>query len=359
MRAIKKHASRGECLKVLVINKTNYICLGLSSDLTPPIIITGINDNRIRFLTSDRNYSDNNYFNSDRNVTATVPTTPSRTPTHTPNYVATSIPSPSVPPPPTLPPPPPPLTTNITPSVTPTRKPNPYPLLDSLGIDTDLDKNAITISNLMSELVTLHKKSNKKLEFTYRNGKPGLLVPIPNAKNFITYEKNKRREKWIQSIFDFINSEDLPTDSDDACCWMLKCIYKKRPKIFVQVAQDVGIHVINKMTDVEAAAMWVEANILYRAARVILRHLHAKFNFRVQVPFTQISLLSIPSLTPSFGHFEFKKKGEEMKVGEKVKYWTISPEEFIQTDFSRLLSCKKEYHNTTFKYKLSIWVLWC
>ena len=117
---------------------------------------------------------------------------------------------------------------------------------------------------------------------------------------------------------------------------MIKCMYKKSPHIFVKVAIEVGIPVAQKMTDVEAAAMWVEANISFRAARIILRHLHAKFNFRLQVPLNRLALLSdiAPTITPTFGEFQYKKKGEETKVAETVKYWTICPTEIIQTDFS-------------------------
>ena len=56
------------------------------------------------------------------------------------------------------------------------------------------------------------------------------LVLIPNTKNYSTYKKSERREKWIESIFEFINSEDLPTESNNACYWILKFIYKKCPK---------------------------------------------------------------------------------------------------------------------------------
>ena len=117
------------------------------------------------------------------------------TPTHTPT--------------PTAPPP----ASTITPSVMPTPKSNPYPLSRSLGIDTNLEENMPAISNLLSELVSLHKKYNKKLEFTHQNSKPGLLVPIPNVKNCTSYEKNERREEQIKSIFEFINSEEAPTES--------------------------------------------------------------------------------------------------------------------------------------------------
>ena len=108
------------------------------------------------------------------------------------------------------------------------------------------------------------------------------------------------------------------------------------------------------MTNVEETAMWVEANISYQAAWVILKHLNTKFNFSVQVPFNQIALLSdiSPSLHPTFGKFNFKKKGEEMKVGENIKDWTIALEQFLQTNFSRLLSCRKYYHHMTFQYNL-------
>lgn len=56
----------------------------------------------------------------------------------------------------------------------------PYPMLHSLGI-TNLETQMPAVSNLLSELVSIHKKAKQKLEFTYCNSKPGLLVPIPNA----------------------------------------------------------------------------------------------------------------------------------------------------------------------------------
>ena len=148
----------------------------------------------------------------------------------------------------------------------------------------------------------------------------------------------KQRERWIEQCFEFIDSTHTHTldSNNNTCYWMLKCLYKQYPKTFIAVARDVGIHVVNKMTNIEAAAMWVKANISYRSAQIILKHLHAKFKFRVQVPFNQIALLSdvIPALKPTFHQFNFKKNSEETKVGELVKYWTISPGQLIETDFS-------------------------
>ena len=219
-----------------------------------------------------------------------------------------------------------------------------------MGINTNVGENRTQLSQLLRKLTTLYKNSKEELSFTYLNSKPEFLVPIPNAKNFTTFEKNERREKWIESCFAFINSDNV----EKACYWMLKCIYKKYPQIFVKLARDVGIHIVNEMSSVEVAAMWVESNVSYWSARIILRHLYAKFNFQVQVPFSQISILSDTSsyLRPNFATFDFKKKGEEHKTGKKVQYWTIPPNQFIESNFSRLLLCHPEYHNVTFQYKL-------
>ena len=85
------------------------------------------------------------------------------------------------------------------------------------------------------------------------------------------------------------------------------------------MTEDVGIRVVNTMSYVEAAAMWVEANVSYRAAHVILRHLHAKFSFHVQVPLSQIAILSyaVPSLNPVFHQFQYKKKVRRERLVKK------------------------------------------
>ena len=67
--------------------------------------------------------------------------------------------------------------------------------------------------------------------------------------------------------------------------WLLKDIYKHYLKNFINTAIDIGLHVVQKMDKVEAAAMWMEANVSFKQARIILRHLYSKFGHTVQVPF--------------------------------------------------------------------------
>lgn len=46
------------------------------------------------------------------------------------------------------------------------------------------------------------------------------------------------------------------------------------------------------MSAIDAAAMWVDANISFSAARTIIQHLKSSFKHRIQVPFSQIQQLS-------------------------------------------------------------------
>ena len=252
-----------------------------------------------------------------------------------------------------------PTTTNdvhIPPTVSPTKHSEEYPLLKSLNIDTNLNSktNKEQIVNSLSELVYLFKRSGKELNFIRGNDKPGILIPIPRAKNYTTFDKNERQQHWFESIISFIDSHNN-TSRDDIIYWMLKHLYKKWPHVLVKLATDVGMVIVNKMSDIEAAAMWTEANISYHSARIILRHLHAKFNIRLQVPFSQIMLLSniTDQIKPTFGEFEYRKGNDISKIQEKIQYWTIDPIKFLEHDFARLLSTNID-NESSFGYESNV-----
>ena len=116
------------------------------------------------------------------------------------------------------------------------------------------------------------------------------------------------------------------------------------------MASDIGLVICHKMTDIEASAMWIEANISFTAARVILRHLHTKFGKRLQVPFSQISILSnvTNKIVLSFGEYKYKKTENCQKIAEIMKYWTTDPIHLLELDFGRLLESNQD--KTTFGY---------
>ena len=243
-------------------------------------------------------------------------------------------------------------TATVTPNQNPNNNPiitTKYPLLHSFGIKTQFETNEQQLVNLMSELVLLFKNSNKPLHFIHRgNDRPGLLVPIPKAKTYETFDKMERRNKWLENSLLFLNKDNK---EDDTHYWLLKHLYKKSPHIFIKIATELGLVICHKMTDIEASAMWVEANVSLRAGRIILRHLQAKFGRRLQVPFSQISLLSdvTTKIQPDFGEFEYKKDVQCKKVPELMKYWTIKPTHLLELDFARLLSSMQ--NQATFGYE--------
>ena len=122
----------------------------------------------------------------------------------------------------------------------------------------------------------------------------GLLLQIPRAKNYVTYDKNERKLHWLEKALKFIamtNTNNTSNTVQTVTSWLLKTINKTNPTIFANTMIELGFHVVHQMYNIEAAAMWTKANISMRAARIILSHLNLKFKHRVQVPLTQLDVL--------------------------------------------------------------------
>ena len=224
---------------------------------------------------------------------------------------------------------------------------NKYQILKKLGFETNFNntKNRQSIQNLLSEIVALYKDNKEPLNFTHRNDRPGILIPIPRSKDLIVFQKNEKREKWMESIVEFITKYSCSKSDFEVSTWLLKTIQKRNPHAFVQVAVDSGMNIIQKMTDVEATAMWVEANVSYHSAKVILSHLYAKFKNRLVVPFNQVRNLSdvTEKIKPIFGEYTYKKN-ENVNGEENVQYWTYNICDLIEIDFERMLTAQG-YHN--------------
>ena len=183
-------------------------------------------------------------------------------------------------------------------------------------------------------------------------------MSIPRAKNYDTYEKNERRVKWLDIIISFIaNNATNATNSTsikEVCSWVLRDIYKKYPSVFLKVATDVGLNIAHKMNIVEAAAMWSEANISFRAAHTIVAHLSAKFKSRLIVPMQQINTLSNIPVEPVFGSFIYRKEDNKSKIqkGETIKYWTYNICNLLEYDFERLLESFDSFPDKSFSYTI-------
>ena len=235
-----------------------------------------------------------------------------------------------------------PTTEEVNTRVTPAKTVTKFPLLHALGINPNFDttENEGKVKKLLAELVSLHRDHNKSMEFTYTgNGKPGFVMPIPRAKNYQTYEKNERTNKWLDSILVYLSKHsDGHSKVDEVCSWLLRDMYKNYPKTFIDTALHLGLHISQKMNHIEAAAMWMDANVSYSQAKIILRHLYSKFGHRVQVPLNQVKSLGDIPLEPVFHEFFYRKdKDIKDKVSEKIKYWCYDTQHLLELDMSRFL----------------------
>ena len=103
-------------------------------------------------------------------------------------------------------------------------------------------------------LFDLFKKSNhnttyKNVRYFIRainNDKPGILTPIPRAKNHSTFNKNEHQQHWFEIIISFIVDHNNMS-RDYIIHWMLNNMYKKWPHVLVKLATDVGMIIVNKM----------------------------------------------------------------------------------------------------------------
>ena len=316
----------------------------MQSDMLYPAVVTDINDNRAHFITMATTVSTSPAIRAS-SATILHPTTPvtaTKTTTDLSLHLHNQDPLNLL---------------NRMPLITPTHIPNKFPKLSLLQITPDFDseENVSKIEALLDELVSLHKTHKKEMNFTSRNGQPGLVIAIPKAKNYETYEKNERINRWIRKILEYLKLHSDEKNSDKVCTWLLKVMYKNYPATFVKSAVDFGLHTVQKMSSLEAAAMWIEANVSFKQARIILRHLHLKFGYNVQVPFNRIESLGdvTSQLLPTFDEFIYRKMDEKNdKVGELIKYWFYNITDLLELDFARYLqSLPKDKEYPVFGYK--------
>ena len=116
---------------------------------------------------------------------------------------------------------------------------------------------------------------------------------------------------------------------------------------FEKVVEKKGLHIARKLNAYKAAAMWTDANVSMRSAKVILKHLRAKLGLTIQVPMTEVTKLGNISddIEPVFGSYFCKETKEDSDqtenseefITEKVSFWSYDFCDLMELDFKRLL----------------------
>ena len=91
-----------------------------------------------------------------------------------------------------------------------------YPFLSSLGIEPNFDttQNEERLAILLAEVISLHKNEKKDLNFTHLgNSKPGVLVQVPKASTYDSYNRNERRSNWLAKALNFMSKNSKNNSS--------------------------------------------------------------------------------------------------------------------------------------------------
>ena len=228
-----------------------------------------------------------------------------------------------------------------------------YPLLQSLGLPVELStiKDKKTIRRLLSEIVSLHTSNEQELTYLHpRNNSRGTLINIPHALTQNSFNNQIQKNDWIKHILLLItNNKTTETRPEEAATWICKYFFRNFESTFAQVAKKKGWIKIKKLSAVQAAAMWSEANVPANSAEIILRHIRHAFGYPVVVPRSHISAIGkiTKSVTPVFGKYDHHNKEAGVrdsikKKAELVNYWTADLCKMIQSDYERLI--KSDLH---------------
>ena len=147
----------------------------------------------------------------------------------------------------------------------------------------------------------------------------------------------------MQLTIDHIVSSSKESTFHDMCQLIIEEISRKDYDAFEKVAEKKGLHITRKLNAYKAAAMWTDANVSMRSAKVILKHLRAKLGLTIQVPMTEVTKLGKISddIEPVFGSYCCKQnnddsdqteKSEEV-ITENVSFWSYDFCDLMELDF--------------------------
>jgi hypothetical protein len=213
--------------------------------------------------------------------------------------------------------------------------PSLYPLLEKYGGAMERDEE---MKILIGEIVRFHRDQQKQIIFTHRNGSKGLLmaVSVMTSKNYFGRKKNR---EWLATMFEFMaGGKDEYLSS--IIQWLCKWLTDTHRDVFEEVGRKIGLVKMKKMTAEEAGAMWADANVPIRTAKIIMRHMTNYYGISLQAPMQHIASLGRKSSCVPIKFGEYDYTAEEGKRSTKIEYWTRHLGEYICADMARLIMHK-------------------
>jgi hypothetical protein len=223
-----------------------------------------------------------------------------------------------------------------------------YPLMKKKGINL---RDNMEIQALLRELVTLSNEvaSVRVLEYSAYNDAPQTLLRVPRSSRKDLFFKNAIRTGWIDKLLlavlpeDFDEEKELQVndDIDDedevgtnlsiAALWLIRFLGDRFPDDFIKAANDIGMPIHSQpMDEHQAFAMFRDANIGVRGARIIRKHFLAHFGHTFLASESKIRHLGENALPPVVKQFKYKAK--------RYDYWYHEIDEIIEHNLALELS---------------------
>ena len=193
-----------------------------------------------------------------------------------------------------------------------------FPLLCRFG-STISD---VELSTLLSELVRFTKDLETGMNFTYKNGRKGLLLEIPMniSTKYRNFQKYSGRTKWFQKLLNHIGGGNDEESTNEGAYLVSRHLCKEYETSMLLALKEHGMPVLEKMDKVTAGAMWSDAQVTLYQRRKILKYMRYSFGSKVMIPETNIQNMGSGYVKPDFGIYYFRK-GTTVKP-EKCQYWT-------------------------------------
>ncbi len=183
----------------------------------------------------------------------------------------------------------------------------------------------------MRELVMLNDEveSVRVLEYSAYNDAPQTLLRVPRSSRKDLFVKNATRTGWIEKLLSAVLPEDLERDKDAeelanngiededevgtnpsiAAWWLIRSLGDRHPDEFIKAANDIGMPIHSQpMDEDQAFAMFRDANIGVRAARIIRKHFLAHYGTSFIASESKIRRLGENALPPTVKQFQYKER---------------------------------------------------
>ena len=228
-----------------------------------------------------------------------------------------------------------------------------FPILSRFGATI----SNVELSSLLSELVKFYKNLEKDMNFTYKNGREGLLLEVPRnaSSKYRCFRTQSGRIKWFNKFLRHVGGGTDEESANEGAYVVTRELCNEYETSTLLALKEHGIPVLEKMDEVTAGAMWSDAQITLYQQRKLLKYMRYSFGSKVMIPETTVRQMGVGYVPPEFGIYNYQKTPSTKP--EKCNYWTRSlptllkqsTEQLLQEQCGKRSATSAAYKNHTLK----------